>query len=48
MVTQTWKKSKPIKVDGSWRILRQDGVKVGWFATKKLAQKEIDTKGWFE
>lgn len=40
--------SKPIKENGTWRILRHDGEIVGWYATKALAQKTIDTKGWFE
>ena len=46
METQTWKISKPIKSDGSWRIQRHDGELVGWYATKALAQKAIDTSGW--
>lgn len=40
--TQTWKVSKPVKVEGSWRIERHDGVLVGWYATKVLAEKAID------
>lgn len=41
---QSWKISKPEKVGDSWRIRRHDGELVGWFASKALAQREIDTK----
>lgn len=40
--------SKPEKHGGSWRIRRHDGELVGWFATKALAEKEINSKPWFE
>ncbi len=40
---QTWKRSKPVKDGGCWRILRHDGVMVGAFETKALAQRRIDT-----
>lgn len=39
---QTWKASKPEKCDDAWRIRRHDGELVGWYATKELAQREID------
>lgn len=42
------KTSKPEKVDGAWRIRRHDGELCGWFASRELAQREIDTKGWFQ
>jgi hypothetical protein len=40
------KRSKPIKVHGVWRILRHDGVPVGWYETKKLAIRAIATEAW--
>jgi hypothetical protein len=46
--TQSWKKSAPEKVDGTWRIRRHDGELVGFYATKQLAQRAIDTQGWFQ
>lgn len=46
MATQTWKTSTPVKVDGVWRIRRQDGELVGWYATRALAQKAIDRAGY--
>lgn len=48
MSTQTWKQSKPEKVDGTWRIRRHDGELVGWYATRDLAQKVIDCSGWLQ
>ena len=45
---QTWKKSKPTKVDDLWRIKRHDGVLVGWYETKALAQRAIDTAPWLK
>lgn len=44
--TQTWKISKPEKVGSGWRIRRHDGELVGYYASKALAQKSIDTSGW--
>jgi len=44
--TQTWKLSKPVKSEGDWRIKRHDGELVGWYETKDLAQKSIDTAGY--
>jgi hypothetical protein len=48
--TQTWKRSAPEydRDNKSWRIRRHDGELVGWFASKALAQRDIDTKGWYE
>ena len=43
---QTWKIAKPVKSEGSWRIKRHDKVLVGYFATKRLAQKAIDEARW--
>ena len=45
---QTWKISHPVKdrVTGSWRIQRRDGALVGYYATKKLAQRAIDKSPW--
>lgn len=40
------KRSKPEKINTSWRIRRHDGELVGWFSTKALAQKAIDTAPW--
>ena len=37
------KLSKPQKVGTSWRIRRHDGELVGYYATKALAQRAIDT-----
>lgn len=48
MTQQTWKISKPIKVDGFWRVIRHDGEVVGFYATKQLAQRAIDTQGWLQ
>jgi hypothetical protein len=45
-MTQTWKQSKPEKVNDMWRIRRHDGELVGYYATKALAQRVIDTSGW--
>ena len=42
------KRSKPVKVGSSWRILRHDGVLVLWFMTRKQAQRAIDKGAWFE
>jgi hypothetical protein len=44
--TQSWKKSKPVLVDNIWRIRRHDGELMGYYATKELAQRSIDTSGW--
>jgi hypothetical protein len=38
--------AKPVKANGSWRIRRDDGVLVGWYATKALCQKAIDS-AWY-
>lgn len=46
MAQQTWKQSKPELSQGSWRIRRHDGELVGWYATKALAQRAIDTAGY--
>lgn len=46
--TQTWKTSRPEQVEDSWRIRRHDGELVGWYATKTLAQKAIDTTPWLQ
>jgi hypothetical protein len=40
--TQTWKQSRPVKLDGVWRILNHAGQIVGAYETKKLAQRAID------
>lgn len=40
------KRSVPKKVGTSWRILRHDGELVGWYGSKALAQKAIDTSPW--
>ena len=40
------KRSKPIRREGAWRILRHDGVEVGGFETKALAMKAIAKEGW--
>ena len=40
------KQSKPVKVNGSWRIRRHDGELVGYFSTKALAEKTIATSPW--
>lgn len=41
------KKSKVIKKDGAWRILRHDGEIVGAYSTKELAETALN-KPWFE
>lgn len=57
MTAQTWKVSRPERTmaydlndrpSPSWRIRRQDGELVGWFATRALAQREIDTSPWLQ
>jgi hypothetical protein len=42
------KKSKPVRIGSAWRILRHDGVCVGWYMTKAQAQAAIDKQAWFE
>ena len=42
------KKAKPVKVSGLWRIRRADGELIGYYATKALAQRAIETQGWIE
>jgi hypothetical protein len=43
-----YRTSEPIKNNGCWRILRYDGVIVGAYATKALAQRAIDTQAWLQ
>ena len=45
-MTQTWKKSKPVRAEGDWRIKRHDDVLVGRFDTKALAQRAIESSAW--
>ena len=40
--------SKPEKVDGFWRIRRHDGELVGFYGSRDLAQRAIDTQGWLQ
>ncbi len=40
--------SKAIKRDGAWRILRHDGVVVGAYATKEMAQAVITKSPWLD
>ena len=42
-MSQSWKQSKPEKIDGTWRIRRHDGELIGWYASMALAQRIIDT-----
>jgi hypothetical protein len=40
--------SHPERVGSLWRIRRHDGVLVGWYATKAIAQKAIDDQAWLQ
>ena len=40
------KQSLPFKSGDVWRILRHDGVIVGAYATKLLAQRVINQSAW--
>lgn len=40
------KLATPVKIGTSWRIQRDDGVLVGWYATKALCQRAIDA-AWY-
>ncbi len=40
--------AQPVKVEGLWRIRRSDGELVGYYASKALCQRAIDTQGWIE
>ena len=40
--------SKPVKSGGSWRIQRHDGVLIGFYASKELAQKFINKTGYLQ
>lgn len=42
------KKSVPIKCDDTWRILRHDGVLVGFYKSRQLALRAIQTQPWLE
>jgi len=45
-IVPSWKISKAVKGDGYWRILRHDGVLVGYYDTKELAEKNIAKSPW--
>ena len=40
------KLATPVKIGSVWRIKRDDGELVGYYATKALAQAAID-KAWY-
>ena len=46
--TQTWKRSHPEEVDDTWQIRRHDDELVGYYETRDLAQRAIDTAPYLE
>lgn len=42
-INSIYPKTYPVKSQGSWRIKRHDGTLVGWYASKELAQRHIDS-----